>query len=383
MSSKSLFRRRFLIVSVVLAVCLVLSACAPKKPAEPIKIAIIGAMSGTNAVLGDWMKKGVTLAVTEKNKAGGICGRQIEIVIYDDEADPTKSVNLATKVCTEDKVVAAWATTNSTSALADIPIFEQYKVVQITNGTNVQITQKGSKYVFRSCPAGTAYEYPLVEFLATKKGFKKFALITDTSAYGKGEADYQTTKLKELGLEPLTRENYGIDDKDFTGQLTKILQTNPEVLLLGGSEIASGLIAKQARQLGFKGQIAGGPAIGTPKFIETAGNDAAEGVFFTGAYPTNDLNDMTRAFAKKYAAKWNNEQAEIHGANTYDGTQMLMMAMEKTCNNLTGEAIAAAFHTICGYKGLQGEFCVTPEGETLTKTLLGVITGGKLTVYTQ
>jgi branched-chain amino acid transport system substrate-binding protein len=405
MSSTSLFRRRFLTMSVVLVACLVLSACGakptavptkaptkaptavpptavPTKVPEPIKIAIIGAMSGTNAVLGDWMKKGVTLAVEEKNAAGGICGRQITIVIYDDEADPTKSVNLATKVCTEDKVVAAWATTNSTSALADIPIFQQYKVVQLTNGTNVDITKKGSAFIFRSCPAGTAYEIPLVDFLAQKKGYKKFALITDTSAYGKGEADYQTAELKVLGLEPLTRENYGIDDKDFTGQLTKIMQTNPEVLLLGGSEIASGLIAKQARQLGFKGQIAGGPAIGTPKFIETAGNDAAEGVFFTGAYPTNDLNDTTRAFAARYAARWNGEASEIHGANTYDGTQMLMMAMEKACPNLTGETIAAAFHTICGYKGLQGEFCVTETGETLTKTMLGIITGGKLTVYT-
>jgi len=354
---------------------------AATKSAEPIKVAIIGAMSGTNAVLGDWMKKGVTLAVEEKNAAGGICGRQIQLVIYDDEADPTKSVNLAQKVATEDKVVAAWATTNSTSALADIPIFKQYKIVQITNGTNVDITNKGSEYVFRSCPAGPAYEIPLVDFLVTKKGFKKFALITDTSAYGKGEADYQTAALKAHGLEPLARESYGIDDKDFTGQLTKILQTQPEVLLFGGSEIASGLIAKQARQLGFKGQMAGGPAIGTPKFIETAGADIVEGVFFTGAYPTNDLNDMTRAFAKRYAARWNGEEAEIHGANTYDGTQMLMMAMEKACPNLTGEAIAAAFHTICGYKGLQGEFCVQPNGETLTKTLLGVIKGGKLTLY--
>ena len=158
---------------------------------EPIKIAIIGAMSGTNAVLGDWMKKGVTLAVEEKNKAGGICGRPIEIVIYDDEADPTKSVNLAQKVATEDKVVAAWATTNSTSALADIPIFAQYKIVQLTNGTNVDITNKGSAYIFRANPAGPAYETPLVDFLVDTKGYKKFAIITDTSAYGKGEADYQ------------------------------------------------------------------------------------------------------------------------------------------------------------------------------------------------
>jgi branched-chain amino acid transport system substrate-binding protein len=358
------------------------AATAAPKPAtgEPIKIAIIGAMSGTNAALGEWMKKGVTLAVEERNAAGGIQGRPITIVIYDDEADPTKSVNLATKVATDDKVVAAWATTNSTSALADIPIFAQYKIVQLTNGTNVDITNKGSAYIFRACPAGTAYEIPLVDFMAKTKGFKKFAIIGDTNAYGKGEGDYQEAELKVLGLQALARESYGTDDKDFTGQLTKILQTQPEVLLLASSEIAAGLITKQARQLGFKGQIAGGSAIGTPLFINTAGADAAEGVFFTGAYPTNDLNDMTRAFAARYKARWG-EDPEIHGANTYDGTQMLMMAMDKAYPNLTGEAIAAAFHTIKDYKGLQGTFNVTPNGESLTSTLLGVIKGGKLTLY--
>jgi branched-chain amino acid transport system substrate-binding protein len=401
MNNKRLSRRSFLKMSAMvgagLAATPLLSACQTPQPAaaptaapqptapkaaEPIKIAIIGAMSGTNAALGNWMKEGVTLAVEEKNAAGGIHGRPITIVVYDDEADPTKSVNLAQKVATEDKVVAAWATTNSTSALADIPIFAQYKIVQVTNGTNIDITNKGSAYVFRSCPPGTAYEYTLVDFLAKTKGFKKFAIITDTSAYGKGEADYQEAELKTLGLQALTRETYGIDDKDFTGQLTKILQTQPEVLLFGGSEIASGLIAKQARALGFKGQMAGGPAIGTPLFISTAGADVAEGVYFTGAYPTNDLNDTTRAFAQRYKARWGNDP-EIHGANTYDGTQMLMMAMDMAYPNETGEAIAAAFHTIKGYQGLQlGVHNVEPNGETLTSTTVGIIKGGQLTINT-
>ncbi len=68
----------------------------------------------------------------------------VELIIYDDEADPTKSVGLAQKVATQDNVMAAWATTNSSSALADIPIFQQYKIPQLTNGTNVTITQQGS-----------------------------------------------------------------------------------------------------------------------------------------------------------------------------------------------------------------------------------------------
>ena len=372
-----------LLLSILLVVGLLLGACSPTAAPNtgPIKIAIIGAMSGTNAALGDWMTKGVTLAVEEKNKAGGIHGRQIQIIIYDDQADPTKSVGLVQKAATEDQVVAAWATTNSSSALADIPTFVQYKIVQLTNGTNVAITGKGSPYVFRACPAGPAYENPLVDFLVKTKGFTKFAIIADTSAYGVGEGDYQTAELKVLGLTPLTRQAYGIDDKDFTGQLTAILATNPEVILFGGSEVASGLIAKQARQLGFKGQMAGGSAIATPKFNETAGADVSEGVFATAPYLTNDLNDMTRAFAAKYKARWNSDP-EVHGANTYDGTQLLLMAMDKAYPNITGESVAAELHKISGYQGLQGTFNVQASGETIDKTQLGVWKGGVLTPYT-
>jgi branched-chain amino acid transport system substrate-binding protein len=341
--------------------------------AQPIKIAIIGAMSGTNAILGDWLKKGVTLAMEQKNASGGIQGRQIQLVIYDDAANPTTSVGLAQKVATEDKVMAAWATTNSSSALADLPIFQTYKIPQLTFGTNVMITQQGSAYIFRQCPAGPAYEDPLIDYLV-KQGKTKFAIIGDNSAYGKGETAYQTAALKRNNLAPLDTEAYGIDDKDFTGQLTKILQTQPEVLLLAASEVAGGLVAKQARQLGFSQIIAGGSAMATPKFAETAG-DAAEGVYFTSPYPGNDANEQTRAFAAAYKARWG-EDAEEHGANSYDGASMLLLAMSKA-NPLTPENVAAEMHKIAGYQGLQGTFTYDANGEGIRVTNVGVIKDGK------
>jgi ABC-type branched-subunit amino acid transport system substrate-binding protein len=103
-------------------------AAATEAPAQPacaqqVKIGIIGSMSGTTASLGDYMKKGVTLAVEQKNAEGGVQGCQIQLVVYDDEADPTKSVSLAQKVATEDNVMAVWATTNSSTALSDLPVF--------------------------------------------------------------------------------------------------------------------------------------------------------------------------------------------------------------------------------------------------------------------
>jgi branched-chain amino acid transport system substrate-binding protein len=344
--------------------------------AKPIKIAIIGAFSGTNAILGDYMKKAVTLAVEQKNAAGGIQGCQIEIVTYDDTADPTTSVGLAQKVATEDNVMAAWATTNSSSTLADLPVFQQYKIPQLTFGTNVTITQKGSAYIFRDCPAGPSYEDPLVDYLVKEKKFTKFAIIGDNSAYGKGETDYQTAALKRNSLTPQATEAYGIDDKDFSGQLTKIMQTQPEVLLLASSEVAGGLIAKQARALGFTGVIAGGSAMASSKFTETAGADA-EGVYFTSPYPGNDYNDQTRAFASAYKARWGVD-AELHGANVYDGQNMLMIAMEKA-NPLTPENVAAEMHKISGYQGLLGTFTYDATGEGIKTTHVGIIKGGAQT----
>jgi branched-chain amino acid transport system substrate-binding protein len=341
--------------------------------ATTIKIGLIAAMTGTNAILGDYMVKAVTLAMEEQNAKGGINGCKMELIVYDDAADPTTSVGLAQKALTQDKVMAAWATTNSSSALADIPIFQQYKTTQITFGTNVTITQKGSPYIFRSCPAGPSYEDPLIDYLVKTKSFTKFAIIGDNSAYGKGETQYQTAALKRNNLTPLAAEEYAVDDKDFTGQLTKIMNTQPEVLLLASSEVAGGLIAKQARARGFTGVIAGGSAMASTKFTETAGADA-EGVYFTSPYPGNDYNDQTKAFAAAYKARWNVE-AELHGANVYDGQNMLMLAMQKA-NPLTPENVAAEMHKVCGYKGLLGTFCYDETGEGIKTTFVGIIKGG-------
>jgi branched-chain amino acid transport system substrate-binding protein len=387
------------VVYILIVLALILTACAPQATptqapaaptaapvaaaatpttacAKPIKEAIIAAMSGTNAILGDYIVKGVTLAVEQKNAAGGIHGCPIELITYDDVADPTTSVGLAQKVATSDNVMAAWATSNSSSALADIPIFKQYKILQMTFGTNVTITQQGSPYIFRSCPAGPAYEDPLVDYLVKTKNFTKFAIIGDNAAYGKGETAYQTAALDRNKLKVLDTEAYGVDDKDFTGQLTKILQSQPEVLLLASSEVAGGLITKQARALGFTGTIAGGSAMASTKFTETAGADA-EGVYFTSPYPGNDYNAATKAFAAAYKARWGVD-AELHGANVYDGQNMIMMAMEKA-NPLTPENVAAELHKVCNYQGLLGTFCYDDTGEGIKTTHVGIIKGGAFT----
>lgn len=380
--------KRLLFPLVLLGVFIALVACtapamqtptAVKATADPIKIALIGPLSGTNAVLGEWQRKGYTLVVDAVNAAGGIKGRPIAIQLEDDEADPTKAVNLAQKVITLDKVVAAHATPNSTPTLAVIPIFAQYKVAQLTAALNVDITKKGSNYVVRTAPAGAAYEDTLVDFLVAK-GYKRFAIISDTSAFGVGEGNYQVAALTRNGkLEPSARELYGIDDKEFADQINTIMATKPDVLLIAGSEIAAGLITKQARSSGFKGVIAGGTAIGTPKFAETAGSDA-EGVFFTSPYISADVNEAAKTWSAKYKARWN-EELESHGAQAIDGANMLVIALNNAYPNITGETVAAELHKIKGYQGIQGEFNIDASGEGISKVQVGIHKDGKLVPY--
>ena len=341
---------------------------------EPILVGWACPRSGNHAVLGEWEEKAVVMAFDEKNAEGGIHGRPLVLVKEDDEADPTKAVNIAEKLCTEDGVVAVGGFPNSTPALATLPVYTEYQVVQVVTGLNDTITQQGSQYVFRNSARGSDFEREIVEYLLDQ-GYTKFASMADNSAYGQGLCEYERAALEEAGLD-LVVENYAGDDKDFTGQLTQILQGDPDVILLAGSEVAAGLIAKQARAMGFEGIVAGGCAVGTPKFIEVAG-DAAEGAYFSSVYISPEGDPMVEDWAKRYEEKWG-EAPEGHGAKAYDGAMLLIEAMDAAYPEVTGERISEEFHKICGYKGVQGEFCFDETGEGISMLHIGVIQGGEL-----
>jgi len=131
---------------------------------------------------------------------------------------------------------------------------------------------------------------------------------------------------------------------------------------------------REGKAPGSRRRIIGGPPAGTPQFVKVAGA-AADGSFFSSPYIPNEANDATRKFAAAYKAL-NNEDAEFHGAKGYDGAQLLFKAIEATCSDVSGEAIAKALHGISSYQGLQGEFSVQENGETLSQTQIGTIEGG-------
>jgi branched-chain amino acid transport system substrate-binding protein len=174
---------------------------------------------------------------------------------------------------------------------------------------------------------------------------------------------------------PVADQVVTTDQKDFSAVLTGIRQKNPKVIFLGAEEVESGLIVKQARDLGITATFAGAAPQGTPVFLDTAGAKNAEGTIVSSPYLSNDINDAAKKFAAAYKAKFN-EEAELHGAKAYDGTQILLTAL-KTSNVATGKELADAIRAT-KYQGLLGNFAYDKTGVGIFATSIGTIQNGKL-----
>ncbi|WP_433508858.1 ABC transporter substrate-binding protein [Nonomuraea sp. CA-143628] len=375
-----MFPARFPIAAV--AVIVTLTACSAPgqqsgKQADatgPIKVANINAQSGQLSSLGKWENKGVKLAVDEANKAGGVNGRQIQLDLFDDQGDPTVGTNLARKIAGEG-YVAMLGTAESAVTLAMAPILKDAGIPNITSGQSPKLAALKSPFLFLNAPTSVTYDETLAKHLVDDKGYKKIALISNNGTYGAGEHDAFLAALKTRNITPIADEAVTPDQKDFSASLTAIRQKNPDVLFVGAEEVESGLIAKQARELGLKAVLAGGAPMGTDVYVTTAGADNAEGSVISSPYLSNDANPASKTFSAAYQAAFG-EAAELHGAKAYDGAKILIEALKQT-KGAGGRPLADAIRAV-KHDGLLGDFAYDDSGVGIHATQIGLIKAGKI-----
>ena len=365
-----------------LAVATALAACS--KPGDnnksaggdtgPIKIAVVDAQSGQLSSLGAWELKGARLAVDEWNKAGGINGRKIQLGVFDDQGDPTVGTNLARKIDSEG-YIAMIGTAESAVTIAMAPTLQKAEIPNITSGQSPGLVAVKSPFLFLNGPTSTTYDETLAKYIVDDKGIKSIALVTNNGSFGKGEHDAFTKALDQRGVKPVADQVVTTDQKDFSAALTTIRQKRPQLIFLGAEEVQSGLIVKQARDLGITVPVAGAAPQGTPVYLDTAGKAAAEGTIVSSPYLSNDVSNASRKFAAAYKAAFK-EEPELHGAKAYDGTQILLTAL-KTSNVATGKKLADAIRAT-KYNGLLGDFAYDETGVGIFATSIGTITNGKL-----
>ena len=310
------------------------------KASKTVNIGGVAPLTGEAATFGVSTKNGYDLAVSEWNAKGGIQGKQVKLVFADDKGDPAEGATVYTKLIEQDKCCAIVGTVMSKVSLAGAPICQAAKVPMIaTASTNPKVTGVGN-FVFRACFIDPFQGTVGAKFAFDELHAKKAACLFDVgNDYTKGLSEFFKTKFTALGGEVVGFEGHATGTSDFKAQLTKVLAAKPDVLYVSDYYSDVAIIAKQARELGFKGPLVGGDGWDSPKLVEIAG-PAVEGCFFTNHYSKDDKAPIVQEFVAKYTAKYGSAPDAL-AALGYDGANIMLDAVNRA-GSTDGPAIQAA-----------------------------------------
>lgn len=355
----------------LLAVASALSLSAAAFAADPIKIGVDGPYTGGSSSMGVSMRDGVRLAAEEINKAGGVLGRQIQLVERDDEAKNERGVQIAQEFVNKEKVVAAVGYINTGVALASQRFFQEAKIPVLNNvATGSVITHQFDKdpenYVFRNAAHDSIQAPMIVEEAIVRRGYKKVAILADSTNYGQlGREDLERA-LKNKGITPVAVEKFNIKDVDMTAQLLKSKEAGAEAVLTYGIGPELAQIANGMTKLGWKVPIIGSWTLAMANFIDNAGpggDGARMPQTFIQEPTTPKRKAFIDAFVGKFKPKNNRMDSPVSAAQGYDSIYLLAAAI-KQAGSTDGPKIKAAL------EDLQApvEGVVTTYNKPFTKT---------------
>lgn len=276
------FRRCLLAVAVVGGLSLSSLAGA----ADTVKIGVAGPMTGGYAAFGEQFWRGASQAAEDINAAGGIDGKQIELVKGDDACEPKQATAVANRLLDQDKVAAVVGHFCSSSTIPASEVYADAGVLVITPGsTNPQVTERGLPTVFRMCGRDDQQGPLAADFIINELKAKKIAVVHDKDTYGQGIADAMRARLKELNADDrvVLYEGLTRGEKDFNALVTKIKAADADTVYFGGLYNEAGPLLRQLREQGLKVNFLSGDGSLDPAIVTTAGGPQ----FVEGAYMTS------------------------------------------------------------------------------------------------
>lgn len=335
-----------------------LSAPACGQESGSIKVGHYGSMTGKEATFGQSTDRGIKMAIEEINAGGGLNGKQIELITYDDKGESKEAGNAVTRLITSDKVVAVLGEVASSLSLAGGAVAEQYQVPMISpSSTNPRVTG-GKKYVFRVCFIDPFQAAAIAKFTRENLGLSKAAILYDqTQAYSKGLRDDFTKSFKKMGGQVVADEAYNGGDSDFSAQLTTIRAANPEIIFVPGYYTEGGNIAIQARKLGIEVPLIGGDGWDSSQ-LAAIGGKAIEGSYYSN-HSAPDQPNM-QDFVSKWKAKYNNETPDALAGLGYDAMMVLFDSMKRS-KSLKGPDLAKAIAETKDFKGVTGSITMDKD----------------------
>ena len=305
--------------------------------AEPLKIGVDGPFTGGSSSMGVSMRDGVRMAADEINKAGGVLGRQIQLIERDDEAKNERGVQIAQELINREKVVAVVGYINTGVALASQRFFQEAKIPVMNNvatGTVItsQFANEPENYVFRNSAKDSIQSPLIVEEAVTRRGFTKVAILADSTNYGQlGRADLEKALLAK-GIKPVAEEKFNIKDVDMTAQLLKAKEAGAQVILTYGIGPELAQIANGMTKLGWKVPMIGSWTLSMANYIDNAG-PGGEGARMPQTVIQEPTTHKRQSFIinylKTFKPKDNRMDSPVSAAQGYDSVYLLAAAIKQ------------------------------------------------------
>lgn len=356
--------RSFTLMVTVSLSLMIISACkkeAPPAAAATIRIAAVAPLTGAQADVGQDLLNGVRLAVDERNANGGVLGRKIELVVFDDAADPKEAVSVAHKIASDPTIVGVVGHMNSGTTKPAAPVYNTAGIpVVMPVPTNPEITRQGFQNLFRLPPTDLDQGTDVARFALEKLGKKRFAIVHDSTAYGQPLAEVFRKEVEGKG-EVVAFDGVTEGDKDFRALLTRIRGLKPDALFFAGIYNEAGLLASQARELGLTATFLAADGSFGDKFVEIAGSSAAEGAVMSFIAPDARSSEAARKFSDKFRAKYG--AVKVFAPLGYDAANVLLTGIASANSTDRGAIIKTLHSESFKASGVTGESRFESNGD--------------------
>lgn len=333
--------------------------------ADPIKIGSVVSATGPAAFLGDPEARTLKLYVEELNKKGGVLGRPVELVLYDDGGDANKARTFATRLVEDDKVVAMVGGTSTGATMAMMPVFEEASIPFVSLAGAIEIIEPVRNFIFKTPHTDKTACQKIFEDMKAR-GVTKIGLISGTDGFGKSMRAQCLKVLGDYGITILSDESYSATDSDMTPQLNKIKNTaGVQAVLNPGFGQGPAIVTRNYAQLGIKLPLYQSHGVASKSFIDLAG-PAAEGVRLPApAILVGDklaADDPQKPVVTGYKTSYEKatgQPVSTFGGYGFDGIQLVVKAIE-SAKSTDPKKIRDALEATKGYVGVTGIYNFSP-----------------------
>lgn len=295
--------------------------------ADPIKIGFHAPLTGFAASDGKSAHEGAKLAVNQINSSGGINGRMLELVVYDDMAKLSQAIPVANKLIGQDEVVMGVSGSYSSPTRSAAGVFQEEGIPYISAyAIHPDITRAGD-YVFRTSFLGEVQGRAGAKLVGEMLGKKKIVIITLQNDFGKSLAAGFKSAANRFGITIINEYEYSIKDRQFGSIVAKVKADNPELIYASGYYFTAGPLVSQLRSAGVDVPVIGQEGYDGQKFIEIAGA-AAEGVIITTSLDRDSNVPETRKFITEFE-KSSGFKADMVAASTHTAIKVAAEALKK------------------------------------------------------